>query len=88
MAIPWHGSPSISKGANDQAQCGVGEYREFGFGGRESKVAEPKRFLGKKGNEVYQWFVQLRLVFRSKPQTYNSDEDKVAYALSYIIGAA
>ena len=53
---------------------------------QESKVAEPERFSEKKGNEVYRWFVQLRLVFRGKPRTYSSD--KVAYALSYMSGAA
>jgi len=55
---------------------------------RESKVAEPERFTGKKGNEVYCCFAQLRLVFRGKPRTYGSDADKVAYALSYMSGAA
>lgn len=55
---------------------------------RESKVAKPERFSGKKGNEVYRWLAQLRLVFRGKPRTYSSDSDKVAYALSYMSRAA
>lgn len=53
-----------------------------------SKVAEPDKFSGKKGNEVYRWLAQLRLVFRGKPRTYNCDADKVAYALSYMTGSA
>ena len=61
-----------------------GEYHR----GKELKVAKPDKFIGKKGGEVYKWFVQLRLVFRGKPSTYNSDEDKVAYAFSYLTGAA
>jgi Retrotransposon gag protein len=60
----------------------------FDDGVRESKVADPERFSGKKGNEVYRWFAQLRLVFRGKPRTYHSDADKVAFALSYMAGAA
>lgn len=51
-------------------------------------MADPEKFSGKKGNEIYRWFAQLRLVFRGKPRTYNSDADKVAYALSYMTGAA
>lgn len=61
---------------------------ESEYGCKESKVAEPERFSGKEGNEVYRWFAQLRLVFRGKPRTYSSDADKVAYALSYMTGAA
>jgi hypothetical protein len=56
--------------------------------GKEFKVAKPDKFTGKKGGEVYKWFAQLRLVFRGNPGAYNSDEDKVAYALSYLTGAA
>ena len=55
---------------------------------KESKVAELDKFTGKRGGEVYRWFAQLRLVFRGKPRSYQSDEDKIAYALSYMSGAA
>ena len=58
------------------------------YGVKESKIAQPEKFFRKKRNEVYCWFAQLRLVFRGKPQTYKSDADKVAYALSYTTGAA
>ena len=53
----------------------------------ESKVAPPEKFSGKKGGEVYRWFAQLRLVFHGKLQLYRLDEDKVAFAFSYMIGA-
>lgn len=56
--------------------------------GKGSKVVALEKFLGKKGNKVYKWFAQLRLVFGSKPRMYRSDEDKIAFALSYMIGAA
>ena len=35
----------------------------MGVANKESKVAPPEKFSGKKGGEVYRWFVQLRLVF-------------------------
>ena len=53
---------------------------------KESKVAKPEKFAGKKGGEVYKWFAQLRLVFRGN-RSYTTGEDKVAYALSYLTGA-
>ena len=60
----------------------------FEDGGKESKVAQPKKFLGKIGNEVYRWFAKLWLVFCGKPKSYHSDADKVAFALSYMVEAA
>ena len=42
----------------------------------------------KKGNKLYRWFAQLRLVFWGKPHSYGSDLDKVAYALSYMTRTA
>jgi hypothetical protein len=86
-ARPSLGSPTSTPEAGGPRQHpGRHGMRETDY--RESKVAEPERFSGKKGNEVYRWFAQLRLVFRGKPRTYNSDADKVAYALSYMSGAA
>lgn len=81
-------SPPISVKGGDRIYQGTEGHREFDGSIRESKVADPERFSGKKGNEVYRWFAQLRLVFRGKPRTYSSDADKVAYALSYMTGAA
>ena len=79
---------SSTSGEEGRAPRRMEEPRGDGFHIKESKVAEPDKFSGKKGNEVYRWLAQLRLVFRGKPRTYNSDADKVAYALSYMTGAA
>lgn len=64
------------------------EYNGTGLDDKDSKVAAPDKFNGRRGGEVYKWFAQLRLVFRGKPRAYRSEEDKVAYALSYMAGAA
>lgn len=76
-------SLGIDRGSQD-----VGGYNMIEGGVKESKVASPDRFYGKKGNEVYRWFAQLRLVFRGKPRSYQSETDKITYALSYMTGAA
>lgn len=81
-------SPSAAVQRIDRASHGTGQYRDEDFDGKESKVAEPEKFSGKKGGEVYKWFAQLRLVFRGKPRTYRRDEDKITFALSYMTGAA
>ena len=81
-------SPLNSNLGADKGCREMGKHNTFEDGSRESKVVEPERFLGKKGNEVYRWFAQLRLVFHGKPQTYHSDADKVACALSYMVGSA
>lgn len=78
--------PSSQTISHDPSRSGRSD--EVGNRERESKVAEPEKFSGKRSGEVYRWFAQLRLVFRGKPRTYKSDEDKVAYALSYMSGAA
>ena len=62
--------------------------KEYNYEGKELKVAAPKKISRKKSGEVYKWFAQLRLVFRGKPRTYHSDEEKIAYALSYMTGVA
>lgn len=67
---------------------GLERHSSLEQGNKESKVADPEKFSGKKGNEVYRWFAQLRLVFRGKSRMYSEDEDKVAFALSYMTGAA
>ena len=68
-------------------QLEMGGHWEPNYRVKESKVVEPEKFFGKKGNKVYCWFTQLQLVFRGKPRTSKSDADKVAYALSYMTGA-
>lgn len=87
-AIPRQRSPLTSIRGDERAYSRTGGHREPDVESRESKVADPEKFSGKKGNEVYRWFAQLRLVFRGKPRTYSSDADKVAYALSYMTGPA
>lgn len=80
-AKPHQGSPTAAWKFDDASHSSE-------LGKKESKVANPERFSGKKGNEVYRWFAQLRLVFRGKPRMYGDDADKVAYALSYMTGAS
>lgn len=86
--VPQQLSPPESSRLDNQIQSKVQGTGEFEYRDKESKVADPEKFSGKKGNEIYRWLAQLRLVFRGKPRTYNSDADKVAYALSYMTGAA
>lgn len=86
-ALPAQISPSTAVPSTHQDRHRVEKY-ELGVSKKESKVAEPEKFTGKRSGEVYRWFAQLRLVFRGKPRTYQSDEDKIAYALSYMSGAA
>jgi len=81
-------SPQSSNLGADRGLRDPGRYNQFKERNTESKVAPPDKFSGKKGNEVYRWFAQLRLVFRGKPRTYQSDANKVAFALSYMIGSA
>lgn len=81
-------SPSTSTRVNDHTRLRSEGRDGEDFEGRDSKVATPDKFAGKKGGEVYKWFAQLRLVFRGKPRAYRCDEDKVAYALSYMSGTA
>ena len=88
VMLPQPPSPSEVSRLDTQVRREVRGTREFESRERESKVANPEKFSGKKGNEVYCWFAQLRLVFRGKPETYNSDADKVAYALSYMTDVA
>lgn len=88
ILIPQPMSPSNSTSEAGRVHRGLGRHGTFEDGIKESKVADPEKFSGKKGNEVYCWFVQLQLVFQGKPQTYHSDAHKVAFALSYMVGAA
>lgn len=87
LAMLPHASPSGIIRANDRAHKRTERYDDFGFKSKEKKVAKLEKFSSKKGGEVYRWFAQLRLVLWGKPQAYFYDEDKVAYVLSYMIGA-
>lgn len=75
-------------GTSDGDQPRLERYDDLGVAEKESKVNAPKRFAGKRGDEVYRWFLQLRLLFESKPRSYRSDDDKTRCALSYMTGAA
>ena len=57
--IPQLRSPSTSSRGDERAHLGMGGHREHDYGVKESKVVQPKKFSGKKGNEVYRWFAQL-----------------------------
>ena len=85
---PLPTSPSVAMRTVDPGYERAKSSESMGVANKESKVAPPKKFSGKKGGEVYRWFVQLRLVFCGKPQSYRLDDDKVAFALSYMTGAA
>lgn len=85
------GSPSVESStmkASGQVLVSLDEHNSMSLHDKNSKVATPDKFNGKRGGEVYKWFAQLRLVFRGKPRAYCSEEDKVAYALLYMAGAA
>lgn len=87
------GSPSVESSmptmrASGRVPVSLDEHNSMSLHDKNSKVAAPGKFSGKRGGEVYKWFAQLRLVFRGKPRAYCSEEDKVAYALSYMAGAA
>ena len=81
-------SPSMAMRTVDPGYERAKSSESMGVANKESKVAPPKKFSGKKRGEVYRWFAQLRLVFRGKPQSYQLDEDKIAFALSYMTGGA
>ena len=84
--------PSVAPASGMQTAVptshGLDQYRGDEAGSKELRIAKPEKFSGKKGGEVYKWFAQLRLVFRGNPQIYQSDDNKIAYALSYLTGAA
>lgn len=80
-------SPRSSSLRVDRDSRAMERYNMLEDGVKESKVAAPEKFSGKKGNEVYRWFAQPRLVFHAKPRTYHSDGDKIAYAFSYMRGS-
>ena len=85
---PLPASPSVATQTIDLGYERAKSSESMGVDNKESKVAPLEKFSGKKRGEVYRWFPQLRLVFCGKPQSYRLDEDKVAFALSYMTGAA
>ena len=57
-------------------------------GNERHNVREPDQFDGSDPNKRRSFFTQLVLVFKARPRTFDSDERKVTYALSYLKGTA
>lgn len=51
-------------------------------------VRSPNQFDGSSPTELRTFFTQLELAFKAQPQTFDSDEKWVTYALSYLKGTA
>lgn len=51
-------------------------------------VRSPDQFDGSTPVELRTFFTQLELVFKARPRTFDSDEKRVTYALSYLKGTA
>ncbi|CDO70297.1 hypothetical protein BN946_scf184603.g8 [Trametes cinnabarina] len=51
-------------------------------------VREPDQFDGSDPLKLRSFFTQLELVFKARPRTFNTDEKKVTYAISYLKGMA
>ncbi|KAI0349368.1 hypothetical protein OH77DRAFT_1525721 [Trametes cingulata] len=54
----------------------------------KDNVRDPNPFDGSDLNKLCAFFAQLELVFKARPRTFDSDERKVTYALSYLKGTA
>ena len=54
----------------------------------KDNVRDPDPFDGSDPNKLRAFFAQLELVFKARPRTFDSDERKVTYALSYLKGTA
>ena len=52
----------------------------------QHNVCEPDQFDGSDPNKLQCFFTQLELVFKACPQTFDSDEKKVTYAISFLKG--
>ena len=65
-ARPQSESPSNPHLGIDRMGREIGSHNMLEDASKESKVAQPEKFLGKRRNEVYCWFAQLRLVFSGK----------------------
>ncbi|CDO73843.1 hypothetical protein BN946_scf185015.g172, partial [Trametes cinnabarina] len=51
-------------------------------------VREPDQFDGSDPSKLRSFFTQLELVFKARPRTFDTDEKKVTYAISYLKGMA
>ncbi|KAL7278121.1 hypothetical protein ACG7TL_008092 [Trametes sanguinea] len=57
-------------------------------GGERHNVREPDQFDGSDPNKLRLFFAQLELVFKARPRTFDSEEKKVTYAISFLKGTA
>ncbi|CDO75044.1 hypothetical protein BN946_scf184899.g1 [Trametes cinnabarina] len=51
-------------------------------------VREPDQFDGSDPSKLCSFFTQLELVFKARPRTFDTNEKKVTYAISYLKGMA
>lgn len=59
-----------------------------GGSSERNNVREPDQFDGTEPNKLRLFFAQLELVFKARPRTFNSEEKKVTYGISYLKGTA
>ena len=52
------------------------------------KVKEPDTFDGTDSSKLDKWITQVTLYFTANPSVYKSDEDKVLFAMSHLLGQA
>ena len=55
---------------------------------KKDNIRDPDPLDGSDPNKLRAFFAQLELVFKARPRTFDSDERKVTYALSYLKGTA
>lgn len=59
-----------------------------GASSERNNVREPDQFDGTEPTKLQLFFAQLGLVFKARPRTFNSEEKKVMYGISYLKGTA
>ena len=62
--------------------------RDYAGSEQNLHVREPDPFDGSKEEELRGFLFQLRLLWSTKPHTYNTPEKKVTSAISFLSGAA
>lgn len=61
---------------------------QSGASSERNNVREPDQFDGTEPTKLRLFFAQLELVFKARPRTFNSEEKKVTYGISYLKGTA
>ncbi|CDO77765.1 hypothetical protein BN946_scf185025.g3 [Trametes cinnabarina] len=51
-------------------------------------VREPDQFDGSDPSKLHSFFMQVELVFKARPRTFDTNKKKVTYAISYLKGMA